>query len=129
MSPLLKWLGIVREHEERVTYELTRGRLQTDHAALNELDRMSHVYFTEQTLLDNLRSEYKQRMEHDTAFLAELNVKDRKVQEEESKWANRHLLLVEKNEIIGAFHQGAISQVVYKRLLANIDKRLLQLDT
>ncbi len=129
MSPLLKWLGIVREQEERVAYELTRGRLQADHAALNELDRMSHVYFTEQGLLDDLRKKYRKRMEHDAASLGELNLKDRKVQEEESKWANRHLLLVEKNEIIGAFHHGAINHVVYKKLLANIDKRLLQLES
>ena len=33
MSPLLKMLGIVRSHEERIEYELTKGRLQADHAA------------------------------------------------------------------------------------------------
>ena len=43
MSPLLRWLGIVGGHQERAVYELTRGKLQATHAALEELDRMSHV--------------------------------------------------------------------------------------
>ena len=34
MSPLLRWLGIVRGHGDRVAYEFTRGKLQAANAAL-----------------------------------------------------------------------------------------------
>jgi CPA1 family monovalent cation:H+ antiporter len=30
MSPLLRWLGIVRGRQERADYELTRGKLTKD---------------------------------------------------------------------------------------------------
>ena len=39
MSPLLRWLGIVRGHGERAAYELMRGKLQAAHSALEELDQ------------------------------------------------------------------------------------------
>lgn len=40
-----------------------------------------------------------------------------------------HLLLVEKNRIMEAFHEGRLSQRVYEKLLADIDGRLLTLET
>ena len=55
MSPLLRWLGIMRGHKERVEYELMRGKLQAAYAALEELDRMSHVHFTNSVVLASLR--------------------------------------------------------------------------
>ena len=129
MSGLLKWLGIVRKQAERVAYEFTRGRLQADAAALNELDHMSHVYFTGQKVLAGLRGKYEQKIEHDQKALEELNLERPVLQAEESKWAARHLLLTEKNEVINSFHHGIISQSVYKRLLVDIDKRLLHLES
>ena len=129
MSGLLKWLGIVRKQAERVAYEFTRGRLQADAAALNELDHMSHVYFTGQKVLAGLRGKYEQKIEHDQKALEELNLERPVVQAEESKWVARHLLLTEKNEVINSFHHGIISQSVYKRLLVDIDKRLLHLES
>lgn len=46
ISPLLRWLGIVRGQDELDAYELTRGALQATRAALTEIDRMSRVHFT-----------------------------------------------------------------------------------
>lgn len=129
MSPLLKWLGIVRKQQARIAYELTRGRLQADSAALDELDHMSHVYFAGPKVLADLRSSYEQQMEHDQKALEQLDLEQPIVQAEESRWAARHLLLTEKNEIIDSFHHGLISQSVYKRLLADVDKRLLHLES
>jgi monovalent cation:H+ antiporter, CPA1 family len=57
ISPLLRWLGITRGHQERAAYELTRGKLQAAHAALEEIDQMSRVHFINSDLLASLRRE------------------------------------------------------------------------
>ena len=57
-----------------------------------------------------------------------MNIEREIIKIEESKWANRHILLVEKNEVIEAFHHGVISNIVYKKLIVDIDKRFLELE-
>jgi hypothetical protein len=56
MLPLL-CLGILPGHSNRGEYEFTRGRWQAAHAALQKLDRMSHVHFTNREVLSSLRLE------------------------------------------------------------------------
>lgn len=128
MSPLLKWLGIVKGRRELVEYELTRGKLQAIHAALDEIERMSHVHFTDPHVLDTLRREYEQKAEHDKAALHDLPVEGSQLHEQEGRWARRHLLSVEKDVVIDALHRGVLSQAVQEKLLSDIDARLLRLD-
>lgn len=129
MSPLLRWLGIVRGHQERAAYELTRGKLQAAHAALEEIDQMSHVQFTNPELLDSLRREYEQKVEHDRAVLDKLHLERQQLDAEELQWARRHLLQVEKGVAIDDFHRGLLSQPVQEKLLADIDAQLLCLES
>jgi len=129
MSHLLRWLGIVRGHQERAVYELTRGKLQAAHAVLEELDRMSHVHFTNPEVLAGLRREYEQKVERDSAALDELHLEKQQLHAEELQWARRHLLMVEKGVVIDAFHRGHLSQAVQEKLLADIDAQLLRLES
>ncbi len=129
MAPLLRWLGIARGHRELAEYELTRGKLQATRAALEEIDRMSHVHFNNPEVLADLRREYEKKIEDDKTVLDELHLEIRQLQAEEEKWARRHLLQVEKNEIIDAFHHGVFNQVVQEKLLANLDAQLLSLES
>ena len=129
MSPLLRWLGIVRWHQERAAYELTRGRLQAARAALEEIDQMSHVPFTNQEVLADLRREYEEKVERDRSALDELHLEKQQLQAEELQWVRRHLLLKEKGVVIDAFHQGVLNQEVQEKLLADIDTRLLRLES
>ncbi len=129
MSPLLRWLGIVRGHQEHAAYELTRGKLQAAQAALEEIDRMSRVHFTNPEALASLRREYEQKVERDSATLDELHLERQHLHGEEVQWARRHLLLVEKGVVIEAFHQGLLSQAVQEKLLADIDAQLLRLES
>lgn len=129
MSPLLRWLGIVRGHQERAAYELTRGKLQGAHAALEEIDQMSHVHFTNPEVLASLRREYEQKVERDRAALNELHLERQQLDAEELQWARRHLLQVEKGMAIDAFHRGLLSQPVQETLLADIDAQLLRLES
>jgi Na+:H+ antiporter len=129
MSPLLRWLGVVRGRHERAAYELTRGKLQAAHAALEEIDQMSHVHFTNPEVLASLRREYEQKVERDSAALDELHLERLQLDAEELVWAHRHLQSVEKRAVIDAFHRGLLSQAVQEKLLADIDRQLLRLES
>ena len=129
MSPLLRWLGIVRGHQERAAYELTRGKLQAAHTALEEIDQMSHVHFSNPEVLASLRREYEQKVERDSAALDELHLEKQQLHAEELQRARRHLQSVEKDAVIDAFHHGLISQAVQEKLLADIDAQLLRLES
>ncbi len=129
MSPLLRWLGIVRGHQNRAAYELIRGKLQTAHAALEEIDRMSSVRFTNPDVLASLRREYEQKVERDREALDGLRLERTQLHAEEAQMARRHLLLVEKGVATDALHHGVLSQVVQEKLIADIDGRLLRLES
>ena len=90
---------------------------------------MSHVHFTNPEVLASLRREYEQKIEHDSAALDELHLGREQLQAEELQWARRHLQVVEKNAVIGAFHRGLLSQAVQEKLLADIDAQLLRLES
>jgi CPA1 family monovalent cation:H+ antiporter len=129
MSPLLGWLGIVRGRREHATYELTRGKLRAARAALEEIDQMSRVQFTNPEVLAGLRLEYERTIERDNAALNELHLEGHQLHAEEVERARRHLLVLEKNVVMDAFHHGAISQAVQDKLLADIDAQLLHLES
>ena len=129
MSPLLQWLGIVRGHQERAAYELTRGKLQAAYAALAELDRMAQVHFTNEKVMITLRHEYENKIELNKAALDELHLEKAHLHTEELQWAHRHLLLVEKDKVMEAFQNGILSQPVHEKLLVDIDAQLLRLES
>ena len=129
LSPLLRGLGVVRGRQERAAYELTRGKLQAAHAALEEIDRMSSVHFTNTEVLASLRREYEQKVERDRTAMDEMHLERQQLQAEELQWARRHLLEVEKGKVIEAFHQGVLSQSVQEKLLADIDGQLLRIES
>ncbi len=129
ISPLLGWLGVVQGQQERAEYELTRGKLQAAQAALAEVDQMEHVQFAHPEALADLRREYEGTIKRDNAALDKLHVKNKELHAEELQQARRHLLLVEKREVMDAFHHGVLNQTVQQKLLADIDARLLRLES
>ena len=129
ISPLLRWLGIVKGREHREAYEFARGKLQAAGAALEELDRMSYVHFSHDDVRAALKNEYQKRMDTEQARIGELELDRAAIAAQESQWARRHLLLTEKNQVIDSFRQGILNQEIYEKLLADIDARLLRLES
>jgi hypothetical protein len=76
-----------------------------------------------------LRQEYEARIAQDEENISALRLEAEQLRGDELQWARRHLLQVEKDQVMGAFHHGALSQGIYERLLADIDARLLQLES
>jgi CPA1 family monovalent cation:H+ antiporter len=129
VSPLLRWLGIVKGREHQEEYEFARGKLQAASAALEELERMSHVHFSRDDVRARLKDQYEKRMEEEQKQIGELQLDREGIAAQESQWARRHLLLTEKNYVIDSFRQGVLSQEIYEKLLADIDARLLRLES
>jgi CPA1 family monovalent cation:H+ antiporter len=129
ISPLLHLLGVVQRREHRAAYELARGKLQAANAALEELERMSHVHFTREDVREKLKEEYANRIRTEKEQIGELKLDREAIATQESRWARSHLLLTEKNHVIDSFRQGVLSQEVYEKLLADIDARLLRLES
>jgi Na+:H+ antiporter len=129
VSPLLRWLGIVKGQAHREAYEFARGKLQSASAALEELGRMSHMQFTGDDVRTHLKDEYKMRIKEEQDQIGKLELDRAAIAAQESQWARRHLLLTEKNHVIASFRQGILNQEIYERLLADIDARLLRLES
>lgn len=129
VSPLLRWLGIVKGREHRQAYEFARGKLQAASAALEELERMSYVHFSGDGVRPRLKQEYEKRIQEEQVQIGELDLDRAAIAAQESQWARRHLLLTEKNHAIDSFRQGVLSQEIYEQLLADIDARLLRLES
>jgi CPA1 family monovalent cation:H+ antiporter len=129
MASLLEWLGIVRRQPQRAQYDLTRGKLHVAQAALEEIERMERVRFSTPDVLATVRSEYEQEVARDTAALSDLPLERPRLHAEEVQRVRRRLLLVEKSVVTDAVRQGAFGQVVEGKLLADIDARLLRLES
>jgi CPA1 family monovalent cation:H+ antiporter len=129
VSPLLRWLGVVKGHKQRDAYEFARGKLQAASAALEELEHMSHVSFYRDDERSRLKEEYEKRIEQEQARIGELKLDGAAIAAQESQWARRHLLLTEKNHVLDSFRQGVLEQEIYEKLLADIDARLLRLES
>jgi CPA1 family monovalent cation:H+ antiporter len=126
MAPLLRWLGIVRWDEGHQAVEFARGRLMAAHAGLEALERMTYGI---STAVPQLREEYKEKIQDIEQDIGKMEPDLNQLMDQEERWARRHLLLVEKNRIIDAFQEGRLSQHVYEKLLADLDTRLLLMET
>jgi monovalent cation:H+ antiporter, CPA1 family len=129
VSPLLHWLGIVKRKEKREAYEFARGKLQSASAALKELDRMSYIRFSHSDIHTRLKNQYEKLIEEQEEIIGKLDIDKESVITQEATWARRHLLITEKNHVIDSFRQGILPQEIYDKLLADIDARLLRLES
>jgi CPA1 family monovalent cation:H+ antiporter len=126
MSPLLRWLGIVKWQEGRAAVELARGRLLAAYAGLEALDGMTHGL---SSAVPTLRKEYEEKIEARKQDMEEGQTDFEQIRDQEMRWARRHVLLAEKNRVMDAFQEGRLSQRVYEQLLADLDARLLAVET
>jgi hypothetical protein len=129
MLPLLRRLGVVHADPASGEYEFMRAELQTALAALEELGRLASLQSLTPDSLKALREEYEQRavkLREEMSRLAE-SLGD--LSAPELYQARHHLLLVEKSRAIETYQEGVISPAVHDLLLADIDARLLELES
>ncbi len=129
MSSLMRKLGVVSSRAERLAYELRRGALQAADGALDEIERMAARHLAAPETLDALREQYAARVEQAEAELGGPEGNREALAREELYRVQRHLLLVERARITEAYRQGTLGNRSRERLLADIDARLLKLET
>jgi monovalent cation:H+ antiporter, CPA1 family len=129
MSGLLRRLGLVSETVDQVGYEIRSGGLQVAAAALRELDRLSEMRAASPATLEALRREYNDIIEHAEQELRKLAVNARESQTRDLRRIRRHLLDTERDRIMQAFHHGSLGRESLARLLADVDARLLALES
>ena len=127
MPWLLARLGIVTEPADRTAYELRRGRLQAAAAALRELDRMAEMRSAAPDVLSSLREEYRGTVAAEEEALQALTTTEPRGRD--AQRLRRHLLVTERDQVMRAFREGALGRKTQERLLADIDARLLKVDS
>ncbi|MGE0441076.1 MAG: Na+/H+ antiporter [Gemmatimonadales bacterium] len=128
MGPLLRRLGLVTARTTQGAYEATRGRIKAASRALAEISAMEQGGGFDHDLLDRLRAEYRTRIGEDQAQLRDLHLAETEIRHEEELQARRHLLLVEKEQVVESVRQGLIGADASEHLGAEIDSRLLGLE-
>jgi Na+:H+ antiporter len=129
MSPLLRRLGIVRGRADEATYGQLRGELQIALAALEEIERLERFHSLAPETAAGLKQEYQDRVAHLREEIGPLTAERARFHDEDLYQARHHLLMVEKDRVVSGFRQGLLTAAVHDRLLADIDARLLQLET
>ncbi|HTZ79816.1 MAG TPA: Na+/H+ antiporter [Stellaceae bacterium] len=129
MPPLLRWLGIVRGGKERSAYDLLRGELQIASAGLDEIESLRHLHAIAPASLDRLRQEYEKRLQDVRDKLSEVATEGSRQPERDLPQARHRLLVAEKDRALEAYRRGLIAPAIHDRLLADIDARILELET
>lgn len=129
MSGLLHALGLVSDPAGRSDYEVHSGRLQAAAAALAELDRLSGVHAAAPAMLADLRAEYNQVVKNAEQELHTLTVSGKELNERVRQRLRRHLLVTERDRVMQAANEGMLGRNSQQRLLADIDARLLSLES
>jgi CPA1 family monovalent cation:H+ antiporter len=129
MSGLLRFLGVVSEPAERTAYEVESGRQQAAAAALQELDRMARLRLAAPDVLDAVREDYRQLVERSEQEMRKLQADRQPLRERELERVRRHLLITERDQVMRAFQRGALGRRSNDRLVADIDARLMGLDS
>jgi Na+:H+ antiporter len=127
MKPLLQRLGVVRERDARLKYEIRRGELHMMQAALAEVANMERLQVTSPAVLREIREEYETRSREAAAAVEALQLEQHDLRAEESVRAHRQALLAEKEALLANFRLGALSAEAYSALLARVDARLASL--
>lgn len=129
MSPVLKMLRIVHDADSRRAYELKRARLLAVRSALDEIDRRSRLRAAEPEVLDTLRDEYQHIAQQIQKEMTELSVEGESLRIEELYRTRSELLQVEKQAVLDAYRYGKLSRTGSDQLIADLDARLLRVDS
>ena len=127
MPFVLRRFGLVRDRQDRLAYDLARGRLQVASAAAHEVERMRAAHAATPELLDALGSRYLSRQEQARAELMQLHSDKRELGAEAAATALEHLLLVERTELTDRLRGGLLTRDAFNRLAADVDDRLVRL--
>jgi predicted phage gp36 major capsid-like protein len=90
---------------------------------------MSQMHLAAPPILEALRADYRRIVESTEQELHKLEAGKQRLRDEELYRIRRRLLVTERDQVLQAFHQGALGRASQEKLLADIDARLLNLES
>ena len=129
MGLLLRKLGLIGARLDRQDYERERGLMRAKSAALSALQQLLKDGAVHADAVVQVQDEYTRAIAACEQRIQDMHLKAEELHTEEQLAARRHMLLVEKDAILAAFHKGYLSPEVHEELLADVNERLFQLDT
>jgi CPA1 family monovalent cation:H+ antiporter len=129
MPLMLRSLGIGARGDDRQGYDLARIRLRVAEAASREIDRLRNDHAASRDVLDALQERYARRRAKAVEELAALHRTRGELRAEAAERIVRHLLLIEREQLGAQQRAGLLLPEVYRRLAADIDARLLRLES
>ncbi|UCC85933.1 MAG: Na+/H+ antiporter [Anaerolineales bacterium] len=121
---LLRHLGLTDRPEHVLAGELRMGRLFAARAGLSRLADLRHDGLLAGEVWAGLRDEYDQTSQQLATEMAELFAEHPELEREVLLQARREALRAERGALSDALRQGLISEVVYRKLTGEVDRRL-----
>lgn len=128
IAPLLRLLGIGDPQRDRVQYEVARGGLRAADAALGEIAEMRRKRHAHPDVLTQLQERYESRVREAEEAMRGMHLESDELRDEEARRAARHLMLVEKEYVLDAYHRGVLSPEALEAMLRDVDARLGDLE-
>lgn len=128
MGPLLRKLGIISKRAQRVQYEAARADALAARAALDEIQDLRRRRHIEANVADDLEARYEARIRDADKHVKMLHLEDAILDIEERRRLERHLILIEKERVMKAVHEGLCSDEAASSLLADLDARMIHIE-
>lgn len=127
-SALIRRLGLVGYPTPQLSYQVQRGQVLAAEGALQELERLSKQGRVSEECVQQLRDEYRSRLEGAGAQLPARRDSAAPRPEELTR-LRRQLLLSERDRVMQDYYQGLFDLHGRDQLLSDIDARMLALQS
>ncbi len=122
-------LGVLGLKQALFDYEILRARARLANRALNELEHLRYNSLYDDKALEYLIAEYRQRADKANTELQNFSIDEKSRFREDFIQLKRRMLQFERSLTLDVRHSGRLSMEVAEKLLADIDARLLSLES
>ncbi len=127
ISPLLRWLNISTPQPGIKAYEIARGKLLAETAALAELDQLRNQGMVTERVYNALRPALARSQEELSHLLSELDVTDQDADRQLKTRMLYHLIAVKKARSATLLREGLLSEETWRELNEAMDEELADL--
>lgn len=124
ITPLLKWLKFTQPEPRLKEYELLQGQLLAETAALAELDALRGRGMVTERLYQMIRTHLSQSNQELSQRLAQLDVTERVLEQQQLSRIQRHLVDVKKARLTELLREGMLSEATYHELNEQLNQNL-----
>jgi CPA1 family monovalent cation:H+ antiporter len=129
IAPLLRRLKFARPEPRLKEYELLQGQLLAETAALAELDALRGRGMVTEPVYQVLRTNLSQSHQELGQQLAQLDVAERVLEQQQLGRVRRHLIDVKKARLTELQREGMLSEAAYHELNEKLDEDLAAIQT